>query len=195
MILRRLKQETRADHDRIERALDLVQLCRSVEAYRRLLERYLGFYAPVEAALGRLEALDSLGVDLERRRKAGLLERDLAALGLSERDLVALPRCMDLPDLTSPTRALGCLYVLEGATLGGQIIARQLLPALGLSAAAGGSFFSSYGASVGPMWRAFGERLVACATTPEAEAEIVAGARQAFGSFTGWVLLAAPSSL
>jgi heme oxygenase len=50
--------------------------------------------------------------------------------------------------------AVGCLYVLEGATLGGQFISRHLAT-LGIGPANGGLFFHGYGAKTGEMWKSF----------------------------------------
>ena len=48
----------------------------------------------------------------------------------------------DLPDLQGVQEALGCLYVVEGSTLGGQVIARHLRQTLGVDPRCGGSFFA-----------------------------------------------------
>ena len=57
------------------------------------------------------------------RARSELIESDLLALGLSRREIAELPRCTDLPRLSCPEDLAGCLYVLEGACLGGQVIA------------------------------------------------------------------------
>jgi heme oxygenase len=52
----------------------------------------------------------------------------------------ALPQYHDLPDIEDWPRMLGCLYVLEGATLGGQIISRHLQRTLHIDAINGAAF-------------------------------------------------------
>ena len=84
------------------------------------------------------------------------------------------------------SQALGCLYVLEGATLGGQIISRQLEERLAIDAGHGGRFFASYGAAVGEMWQAFGEILVAHARGLECGDAIVASGCATFDAFGRW---------
>ena len=70
------------------------------------------------------------------------LRADLDALSLDWRSL---------PETVIPLDAdgLGALYVLEGAAIGGQVIARHLDARLGFRSA----FFGGEG--VGPRWRAF----------------------------------------
>lgn len=96
-----------------------------------------------------------LGIDLTQRAKAQWLRADLTTLGLSSQDIAALPLTTQLPSIQCPADGFGVLYVLEGATLGGQIILRQIKPRLGLTEHAGAQFFASYGADVGERWRSF----------------------------------------
>ena len=55
---------------------------------------------------------------------------------------------------------LGALYVIEGATLGGQVITRYIQSALKIDATNGGRFFAAYGDRTGLLWRDF----VRCST-------------------------------
>ena len=84
------------------------------------------------------------------------------------------------------------LYVLEGATLGGQVICRQLGPRLNLSADAGLSFYASYGELVGPRWKTFCALLTERAEgDPDPEAFTAAAAlaaQQMFRAFGRWVV-------
>lgn len=186
MILQRLKHATREDHQQVERTVDLGARLRSREAYGAVLARFYGFYAPLEAALAAVDGLALALADLGARSKAGLLARDLATLGVAADQLGALPRCGALPALPDVAHAFGCMYVLEGATLGGQLIARQL-GGLGVTPEAGGAFYTSYGPAVGPMWRSFGASLTAYATTPEREEAMVSTARATFAALEGWL--------
>ncbi|MCU0492307.1 MAG: biliverdin-producing heme oxygenase, partial [Chloroflexaceae bacterium] len=155
-IMTRLKQETQASHDGLELQLSITTRCTSREAYGQLLACFYGFYMPLERALNQLPELHELELQFAERQKTPLLERDLAALGLSSAQIAALPRCTDLPQIHTAAAGLGCMYVMEGATLGGQLISRQLAQQLAIGPEQGGAFFASYGSRVGPMWRAFG---------------------------------------
>ena len=88
--------------------------------------------------------------------------------------------------------ALGCAYVLEGSTLGGQLILRHLTRHFGPDARVGNfTFFRAYGDQVGPMWRAFGEALTRAserAASGTFDAAVVQGARDTFDSFAAWLM-------
>ena len=138
-----LKAATAAHHERLERRVDIAARLRSRAAYRDLLERFYGFYRPLE------ERLAPYGETVELRPKAPLLARDIEALG---GDVDALPQASRLPPTDSLTEALGVLYVLEGATLGGAVIAKLAQRQLGVARECGGAFFGAYD---GQRWKSF----------------------------------------
>lgn len=191
-ILARLKEQTRSHHAALERQLQIELRCHSRTGYTQLLSCFYGFYPPAEAALAHLPLLDEPGLELARRRKSPLLAQDLRALGYTDDRLAQVERCTDLPQPATAAAGLGCLYVFEGATLGGQLIARQVAGELGLSQTNGIAFFTSYGREVGPMWRAFGAVLVAHADSAACEAEIIAAARATFVALERWIKRALP---
>jgi heme oxygenase len=156
-LLFRLREATRAQHDSLERKLNVLRPDLSRRDYEVLLGRFLGYYCPLEANLRTVVPWETLGFDFDARRKAGLLVRDLHSLGYGESHTRNLPRCADLPELPDLPAAIGCLYVLEGATLGGQVVARHAAPLLGLDRSHGCAFFLAYGDEVGRRWRAFGD--------------------------------------
>src|SRR3982750_1706330 len=88
-----LKRETAAVHRQLEDQLGLLDPGLDVHRYRRVLERFYGFYVPVEIDVARLAGGEPLGFPV--RARAALIERDLLALGLSAADLAALPLCRD----------------------------------------------------------------------------------------------------
>lgn len=185
MILAVLKEQTRRQHERAERTLDLPSRLASAGHYAALLARFYGFYTPLEDRLAAVGGYAAVGLDFAARRKAHLLVADLASLGA---DAGALPRCADLPEVADLADALGCLYVLEGATLGGQFVRRQAEKAVGVTAARGCAFFASYGERVGAMWKAFGASLEGfAAADPGAEAQIVAAAGATFAALDRWL--------
>lgn len=178
MIMIRLRQRTLKHHLRLKQRLDLFHHLVTLDDYRRLLEKFLGFYGPVEAGLEKHFNRGAGGFDFERRRKVPMLVSDLRALGV--RELAALPRCAALPALDSAPQAFGCLYALEVATLGGQIIARHLNRALGVGPGAGCSFFNSYGDQAVAMWHDFGQRLKKHGESNEIEEVIIGAAIDTF---------------
>jgi len=186
-VLQHLREATRSQHESIEARVDVLRPDLTRAEYRRLLERFYGFYVPLEAALAGAADWERLGFAFHERRKVSHLERDLLCLGLTPTGLRALPRCSELPSAAGLPAALGSLYVVEGATLGGQLIARHVKPRLGLADAAGCAFFTSYGADVGRNWRALGEFLRAQLRTG-ADVERAAGAAgDTFAKLGSWL--------
>jgi heme oxygenase len=114
----RLKRETTAVHRRLEAQLGLLNPGLDLHRYLRVLEAFYGFYVPVEAAVRRRAAAE-LPLGFPLRARAELIERDVLALGHSPADIAALPLCSDRPELSCIEDLAGCLYVLEGACLGG----------------------------------------------------------------------------
>lgn len=187
MILDTLRRDTRPHHDRAEQALAILDPGLTRAHYAALLAAMHAFYVPLEARLARVPGLP---LDLAPRLKAPLLARDLAALGVPA--IPAAP-AEALPALPDAHAALGCLYVLEGATLGGQVIGRHLARALDVHPANGGAFFASYGAEVGPMWKAFRAALAGFVerdgemVRAAGDARVVAAAMATFDALTAWL--------
>ncbi len=152
-----LKARTRPHHDAAEaspamQAVMSDNLTRDV--YRDHLARLLAFYAPTEAALADVAGLADVLPDLDARLvKAGWLREDLAALGHEATAPAGQASSLDVG------RALGALYVIEGSTLGGRLIARHLERTLGVSADAGARFYLSYGDERGDRWTALKQAL------------------------------------
>lgn len=188
MLLHRLKAETAERHDRVERALDLMRRDLTRPEWVRLVARFYGFYQPWEEAVARAAGGDGeLAAMVADRRKVAWLERDLADLDVGEGARAALPRCRRLPVIETIEQVLGSMYVLEGATLGGQFISRHVEATLGLGDGRGYSFFYSYGTSTGRMWQAFRATLSAYAPRLEAD-RIVAAACETFDRFHHWIV-------
>ena len=188
----RLRRETVHQHETLERRLHLLEPGLSLQRYRLVLQSFHGFYAPVEDELSRLVATPaSLGFPL--RRRADLLARDLLTLGLSHFDIAGLPRCADLPRLCRTEHLAGCLYVLEGACLGGQIIAKALRGRLPLTNDHGLAFFVGDGSGTGARWRLVLRWLEDLMRRGAVGDEIVAAARETFCSLDSWVELTGAS--
>ena len=192
MIHALLKDGTRAQHARAEASLPLLDPALSLADYARVVEALHGFHAPLERRLAAVPWA-RIGLDWDARRKTPLLARDLRALGRTAADVAALPLCEPLPDVTTHARLLGCAYVLEGATLGGQLVRRHLARSLGLGPATGAAYYHAYGSDVGPMWRAFLGGLTAAVERDGcAPDEMLAGARETFDALADWLARTLP---
>jgi heme oxygenase (biliverdin-IX-beta and delta-forming) len=187
MILQRLKSATNSRHAALERQLPLLNPGFTRPAYRQFTRRFFGYYAPLESQLIALPWWESIGFDYLRRQKTPQLVRDLTAMGDTTGTLAKLPRCENLPATHSLAHLLGCLYVIEGATLGGQIITKHLQTNLGVTPTSGGSFFHGYGAYTGPNWMEFGKMLMVHAESTGNGDDIIEGANQTFATLYQWL--------
>src|SRR5262245_458536 len=185
MIMIRLRQRTLRYHLQLRQRLDLFHHLATLDDYRRLLEKFLGFYGPLEAALEKQLSRRAGGFDFDHRRKVPMLVSDLRALGVKQ--LMSVPRCAALPAVDSQPPAYGCLHALEIATLGGQIIARHLNRALGVGPGSGCSFFNSYGDQSVRMWHDFGQQIKKYAVTGEIEEGMTRAAIETFVRLEQWM--------
>ena len=156
----------------------------TLHGYLHRLEQFYGFYKPVEdrvyADTGPLAAW----LTLAKRRKAPLLETDLHVL--RQQHAVSLPVCRDLPRLVSATECFGCMYVLEGATLGGVFIGRHIQAKLGVTPATGGRFFEGYAAQTGSMWQEFRAALTTFSLTTDDHDTMIKTACATFEALQTW---------
>jgi heme oxygenase len=178
----RLRAATQPVHARVERQLDRRGRLTSIEAYTSLLQDLLSLHRPIESALAALDP-EALGIDFGARRKTGWLIADLIDLGHAPASLDRLPDCAAAPAPASTEAAFGALYVLEGSSLGGQVILRRVGPALGVGPAWAGRYFNGYGEATGAMWRVFVARLNALGADPATATAIETSALATFAAF------------
>jgi heme oxygenase len=183
-LLERLKEETRASHVDLERRLDILKRLRTREDYRGLLEALYGVCCPLERELGTPEVARWLP-DVESRLRASSLRLDLQVLGnLHPEELPLAP----VPPLESLSEEFGCLYVLEGSKLGGQVISREIARQLHYTPSNGGAYFASHGSEIGNMWMRFREAIEAFAVAyPEHHDRVVHSAIATFDAFGDWI--------
>ena len=183
-LLPRLRHATSSQHALLESQLPLLDRTLTRDAYRQLLGRFWGYYAPLEQFVLSVIRRNAVAFDYEARLKTPLLENDLRALRLPA---ALLPRCANLPALAGVPQLLGCLYVLEGSTLGGRVITQRLVANLALQVDSGGAFFAGYGTATAGNWREFGTFLTETALPIGQDNLIVAGARDTFETFAAWL--------
>jgi heme oxygenase len=178
-----LRQATAAAHHRLEQDLGLLRPPLARERFVALLKRFWGFHTAWEPAMARHP---DLAETMRGRSRLGVLREDLRSLGLCNDQIDALPRCAEAGELApTPAAALGALYVIEGSTLGGQLISRALqdaawLPPKGLT------YFHPYGPETGAKWRTFQNDLRGQATPPTQPA-IEQAAIATFECLRGWL--------
>jgi heme oxygenase len=194
-IMARLKNETTSAHKQLEKVPCVQRLFASdyqLIEYSGLLSRFYGYFAAIEPLLF-VGLPTEYSACLQYRTKTGLLKQDLAVLDI---DASKLPLCTQLPELGAFSQKMGAFYVLEGSTLGGQVISRHLSGQLGDDIAQALHFYQSYGKNVHAEWQGFAMLMSRCFENPEDRAadEVVATANQTFASLQQW-LLEAPAEV
>lgn len=181
-----LRHATAAVHERLHHVPVFAALAEGRldhAAYVGLLGRLYGFHDPFEAAI---EQAGPPGLQPAEWRRANLLRSDMAALGQSEAAIRRLPRHPVIGRRWSPARAMGVLYVIEGSTLGGRLLAQQLDHVVPADGDAGRSFLLA-GTGMGHVrWRDFCTTLDFCGEDIVSRAEMVAGAIETFRDFEAW---------
>ena len=180
MLTELLRDETRQQHTQLEADNPLP---RTEAEYVRQLETFFGFVEPWEHAVSQaLPADDPIRAG---REKTSWLVNDLEFFGINGGQRAQLPRVSKLPSLSSRAEILGAAYVLEGSTLGGQIIARHLEETLGLRDGRGYRYFRSYGSDLGTQWKAFRAELLRASSATN-DPIIVHAARGTFEILHRW---------
>ncbi len=182
-VLRLLRTGTAAEHEDVERTLDLLDPSLTRHRLAQVLDAMHGFWRAAEAGLDDWAArcpADAEGVDWPRRRRAALFASDLRQLGAPASDAAPL-----LPSVPGTDEALGRMYVLEGSTLGGVFIDRHLAALPELAGVTVGSF-SPYGSETGAMWAAFRRSTRARVSAGGDAAAMLASARTTFSGLADW---------
>jgi heme oxygenase len=181
MLTDELKEYTEEVHHASEKKMIVaLRHISTYEDYIRMLNWLYGFYAPVER-LVRQHLTEDNFPDINRRSRAEYILWDIRESGLP----VPKPEaCERLPLIDSFHSALGAMYVLEGSTLGGRIIAGMI--ARSLESTQSLSFFNGYGAETGYMWSTFKTYLNQPFSTDERR-EVIAAAEDTFLTFKNWI--------
>lgn len=143
-----LKSGTADLHRQLEQRLARAEHFSRRDRYIDYLSRLAAFHGGVEDSWAGV--LQPLLPDFQMRRKLGLLRRDLDYLGSEA------PGSVPVPAVDDGAAALGAFYVVEGATLGGQVLLPLVARTLGVDAEHGASYLASYGPAVREMWARFG---------------------------------------
>ena len=147
----------------------------SLESYQLLLIRLYGFHVPFESATR---------ITSERSQ---WLERDLDATHANNTAFAAIPLCGAMPELNTPGRLLGAMYVVEGSALGGRGLAGNLDTLFGRGVREVRRFFEGRGSATGLAWRGWLAKLDAFEHDPVSRGEVVGAALETFLVFEHWL--------
>ncbi|UUF12857.1 MULTISPECIES: biliverdin-producing heme oxygenase [Flavobacterium] len=122
--------------------------------------------------------LSGIVEDLEQRQKTHLIEEDFLFL---HHQKTGLAKVFDRTEMTVPF-ALGVLYVIEGSSLGGRFILKNIVLNPQLSNDLGVSYFKGYGDKTGSYWKNFLNVLAEYEQDYNCADDIIKGAIYAFDS-------------
>lgn len=185
--LKKLRTQTAPYHTKLEEAglsSRLMDSALTIETYKNILLAFYGFIIPAEK--NYYSNLQNIFPRLSTYKRGNLLQHDLLYLGLSQNELNNIPQYTGTPFIKEAA-ILGCLYVLEGSKLGGQLISRHAIEKLKFTNQAGTKFFSAHGAETGFYWKEFINILSQYAVDTMQEDEIIEGAKQTFSNFGKWL--------
>jgi heme oxygenase len=183
-LLEQLKAETLSNHQQLEKKLiSRLKGMKGLEDYIQILQIFYAYFGALEDQINKYIGPDQLS-DYSERRKTLSIKNDILDLNgeVPEKAMGA-----DLPVIENVLQAFGALYVIEGSTLGGQVISKMISKQLGFATDQGLSFFKSYGEETMSMWNSFKLVLERHAETqPQADA-ITQAANETFGKFRLWM--------
>lgn len=183
MFAEKLKTDTLANHQQLEKMLvSRMKSIRTKAEYIELLQLFYSYFGGLEEKINNHITANHLS-DYNQRRKSAALAADIQALGGMP---VAKASGNDLPLISNATEAFAALYVIEGSTLGGQIISQMMGRQLDLPNDVGLSFFKGYGDDTDCMWTAFKEALNNHANTKTEQDNVIDTANQTFTKFKNW---------
>jgi heme oxygenase len=188
MILQTIKEQTSNNHTSLENSLllrPITEKSLTLENYSYILQKFYGFFYPLELLVARYP-IEQYLPDFVQRRKAGLLKNDWQQVTQDSHS--SLPLCQDLPPVNNLEQAFGVFYVMEGSTLGGKMIYKIVRDMLGLDHQSGLSFFYGYGPDTGNKWKAFQQSLLNLSSENNAkDDQIIDSANNTFLKFKLWL--------
>lgn len=175
----RLRTETRVHHVRAEEAMGLMSPDLSSDRYVEILRAFHIYYSLLEPQLAGFSEWEELGCEIKARLgKLEKIENDLKYFNASVRK--PAPRIV----IGDFAQALGAMYVIEGSTLGGQVISKFLANRFGYVPESGAQYFSGYGPETGKMWVSFKAVIARAETAGVDQDRVVEGAARAFDYLT-----------
>ncbi|MDY0780142.1 biliverdin-producing heme oxygenase [Tenacibaculum sp. IB213877] len=183
----KLKEETKPYHQNVEkRLIKELKKISTLQQYALLLNKLYMFYEPIEVKIHEIID-DTLIPDINNRYHTKRLYNDLSAIN----NVCTITQKPDLFPISNSSYAIGVLYVIEGSTLGGQIITSMLEKKLQLKEndSCVTSYFNSYNKDTNLMWSNFKNYLFTSSKYID-EQQAVLGAKNTFKALENWLLIA-----
>lgn len=176
--LNNLRTKTAESH----KELEALPISKSIVDPKITIEEYALYLSLMHDVVQDLEEniypiLSGVISDLNERKKAHLILNDLRNIGIEKKQL-SFP-LKNASEISVPF-AMGMMYVVEGSTLGGRFILKNIQESLNFNEENGASYFSGYGNKTGSFWKNYLNSLTHFETQNNSEEEIIAGADYAF---------------
>lgn len=176
--LNNLRNKTAESHN----GLEALPISKSIVDPKITIEEYALYLNLMHDVVYQLEEeiypiLSHLISDLIERKKAQLILEDLKYIESDKKETVYPFK--NASEISVPF-AMGIMYVVEGSTLGGRFILKNIQESLGFNEEKGASYFAGYGNKTGSYWKNYLNALTNFESETNSEAEIIAGADYAF---------------
>ena len=180
MLSEEIKNRTKSMHQLTEKKLVAkMRLINDKKDYASFLNLFYSYFGALELQIKKVLITDRLP-DYSLRRKTNLIAEDIITLGFTPSTFAEAKM---LPEVNDHLQALGALYVIEGSTLGGQIISGMISKKL--NSEEGFLFFKGYENESHQMWRKFINVLNDPANKPAEK--IINTAIETFLKFSEWI--------
>lgn len=171
-----LKEQTKALHDQVEEKLKshkIMDKSFSLQEYHQLLRANYYFLLEFEdAVFANISTETKTQLHGDERRKLPVISKDLTDFE------VVNPSNSKTISIKNEAEPLGILYVMEGSTLGGNIIAKNLAKNPTFNDISF-HYFGFYGEKTGSLWKNFKEVIEEKALNADAQ-DFLDGANRAY---------------
>ncbi|MBD8080850.1 biliverdin-producing heme oxygenase [Chryseobacterium caseinilyticum] len=176
MVSEYLKKNTADLHDAAEKLFSSDKIFNKTftfDDYKKIIRNnYLMLLNSENQIIESLSTDFSDKLQLDQRKKLSVIEKDLSSLSLQNE------KPEQVVEISNQNEALGMLYVIEGSTLGGNVIAKQLSKTEGFEDVTF-NFFGCYKENTGAMWKNFKE-VLDTEVKEESYDEVLAGAKKLY---------------
>lgn len=159
MIATILKAKTAENHQALESLMYVKEIMNnslSITQYKQLLAINYIIHQKLENKLANMLDKETANkLQMNSRLKLSALEKDLAYWNIDSLTLPELNFELFVPEKNTAA-VLGALYVLEGATLGGNVIRKHILANINFAGAESGlNYYGIYGEELSAKWKRF----------------------------------------
>jgi heme oxygenase len=176
-----LKSLTKPFHDALEAtslAMALASGTLGKKSYVGYLQALYHLHEKLETRIQNMSEWKAYHINPDSHCRLHLIAADLGALGASTQELHSK---FDIHVNWSFPTAIGVLYVLEGSTMGGRLLAQRNAHILGDDGRSATRYFEAYGDETISRWGAYCEFLSRYGSMhPEENAEVILGACSMF---------------